>query len=96
MITNTTDHPLTLEDFVKENPHLVKRYNDYYESDEGFTQEMMIIDAIRRGMTFMPHEKTVAIFGDSQGDTLGWVFDYMLRDGGKSKSFRWKFKELLR
>ena len=35
-------------------------------------------------------------FGDEQGDLIGRVFDYILRDGGKSKSFSWRFKEWLR
>ena len=35
-------------------------------------------------------------FGDEQGDLIGRVYDYILRDGGESKSFKWKYRKSLR
>ena len=35
-------------------------------------------------------------FGDEDGDILGQVFDYMLRDGGSTKRFTWRFYEFNR
>ena len=31
------------------------------------------------------------IFGDEDGSLIGEVFDYILRDGGESESFKWKY-----
>lgn len=45
---------------------------------------------------FEPGETKDLSFGDEDGDTLGHVFDYMLRYGGATNSFEWKFKEFLR
>ena len=45
---------------------------------------------------FKPKQKRILAFGDEDGDVIGNVFDYMLRDGGKSKNFKWKISEMLR
>ena len=95
IIHNKTDNTLSLVDFVKENPQLVeeflKRY-DWYKKNKDFSQEIMIKNAEVRNQKFKPGTLTVS-YGDEDGDVLGHVFDYMLRGGGKSKSFRWKFNE---
>ena len=31
------------------------------------------------------------IFGDEDGTVIGRIFDYILRDGGESKNFKWSF-----
>jgi hypothetical protein len=46
-----------------------------------------------RGDKWAPHEKKTISFGDEDGDLLGKVYDYILREGGESKSFKWKFDE---
>jgi hypothetical protein len=46
--------------------------------------------------TFKSKQKKILVFGDEDGDVIGNVFDYMLRDGGKSKNFKWKISEMLR
>jgi hypothetical protein len=38
---------------------------------------------------FKPGERIELTFGDEDGTIIGRVFDYMLRYGGKSKSFEW-------
>jgi len=51
-----------------------------------------------RGMYWSP-KKTKALapgensvqFGDEQGTLLGEIYDYILRDGGESKRFKWRF-----
>lgn len=92
MIYNNTDKTLTLEDFVKENPQLVEDFkNGYgYEDNPNFNQTKMLKNAKERNQKFRPGQNLVT-FGDEDGDILGHVFDYELRDGGKSKSFRWEF-----
>jgi len=44
-------------------------------------------------MEFKPGHQTYAVFGDEDGTLIGGVFDYILRDGGSSKSFTWEFYE---
>jgi len=101
IIVNVSDKKLTLVDFVKENPQLVEEYNEMY--DEDYTQDDMIKSAQMRmddkkyrAITFKPNEFKYCVFGDEQGDVIGRVFDYILRDGGTSKNFSWRFKEYLR
>jgi hypothetical protein len=98
VITNTTDKKLTLVDFVKENPQLIEdfvRQYDWYKPED-FNQENLIKSAIENDETFAPNSEQTCIFGDEDGTLIGQVFDYILRDGGKSKSFKWRFEESLR
>lgn len=98
-IHNLTDRHKTLVDFVKENPELLDdflREYDWYSKEAGYTLENMIKGAKARNIKFRPRQSKVCIFGDEQGDIIGAVYDYQLRYGGKSKSFRWNFKEMLR
>lgn len=98
IITNTTDEVKSLVDFVKEVPHMVenyvKEYGPYTPYPERFTQENMIAGATNE--KFQPGVPTEMVFGDEDGTTIGHVFDYMLRGGGESDSFKWKFNEHLR
>jgi len=83
-------------DFVKENPQLVEQFCAQYSWND-ITQEEMIESARSEDpMKFKPGVPTVTIFGDEQGTIVGDVFDYILRAGGKSENFTWKFHEHLR
>ena len=96
IITNTSDEPKTLVDFVKENPQLVEEFCKEYDWNN-ITQEQMITSARHADpRKFPPGEAVEAIFGDEQGTIVGQVFDYILRDGGQSESFTWRFHEHLR
>jgi 6-phosphogluconate dehydrogenase (decarboxylating) len=46
--------------------------------------------------TFNPGQDIRCVFGDEQGDVIGYILDYMLRDGGNSESFSWIYDESLR
>lgn len=100
IITNISNVPLTLVDFVEENWILLeffKREYSYGDADKrNLTQDKMLECAKNRDQTFYPNEKTLAVYGDEDGDILGRVYDYILRDGGRSKNFEWKFKEYYR
>jgi hypothetical protein len=99
IISNKTDKELTLVDFVKETPYLIEKFKDqydWYKEDKKYTQENLIKSAEENDMLFDPKEKKLCVFGDEQGTLIGQVYDYMLRGGGQSKSFKWKFKEYLR
>ena len=108
IITNITNKTKTLVDFVEENVHFVKDFVDefsWYKEEKyagRFTHIVMIECAKTRmgidnsnkvGYAWAPGESKECIFGDEQGDTIGQVYDYMLRAGGKSDSFVWHFHE---
>lgn len=90
IITNTTTKIKTLVDFVNETPHMVDDFNREY--DYHFTMEEMIQNAEARNEKLLPGDNEKS-YGDEDGDVIGHVYDYQLRDGGKSKSFIWKFLE---
>jgi hypothetical protein len=99
VIKNLTGDRLTLEDFVEENPQLIKEFRDCYDwntEEDGFTQEELLKSARANNIDFDPNSEQECVFGDSQGTLIGQVFDYILRDGGTSKSFSWRFKEYYR
>ena len=97
-IYNKTNKSLSLVDFVKENPYLLEDFLEgypMYKNNKDFSQETMIKNAKERKQKFRPGQNIVS-YGDEDGDVLGNVFDYILRDGGKSKSFTWEFDKFLR
>jgi hypothetical protein len=94
IITNKSNENKTIVDFVKENPHLINEFTeiyDWYKKDPNYTQENLLKSAEAQDIKFGPKMKKLCTFGDEQGTLIGHVFDYMLRDGGSSKSFKWKF-----
>jgi len=60
-------------------------------------KEELILDQKRRdnrsNLVFKPKRQNYCNFGDEDGTIIGYVFDYILRDGGESKSFTWEFYE---
>jgi hypothetical protein len=98
IIINKSDTEKDLVDFVKENPDLIIQYLRMYDwnSPEMFTQEKLIESAIANNIQFAPGDRNYCVFGDEDGTLIGQVYDYMLRDGGESESFIWKFCEWLR
>lgn len=97
IITNKTNEVKTLEDFVKENPQLIEDFcNMYsYTKDPEYTQDRLLTSARERGDSIVPGNQGM-IFGDNDGTLIGHVFDYILREGGESESFSWKFEESFR
>ncbi len=94
IITNLTDEQKTLVDFASENSHLLNEFNEMYDKD--YSVKEFMNSAQNEDFTFSPNEKKYCSFGDEDGAIAPWVFDYMLREGGQSKSFSWRFKEWLR
>lgn len=96
IITNTSDKKLTLVDFITENPQIIENYlNRYkwYRGNDRYTQKNMLLSAAHNNETWESCESREVVFGDEQGTLIGAVLDYMLRDGGSSKNFTWRFKE---
>lgn len=94
IIINNTNKQKTLVDFVKENPHLVEQYNSQYGGT--FTLDELISDAENLDEIFSPNCERTLVFGDEDGTSIGCVYDYILRDGGRSASFKWHFDEYFR
>ena len=98
LVANISTTKKTLVDFVQEVGQdmlndFIKEY-DWYKNDERFKLETMIENAKNRGkVVFKPGEELILSFGDEEGDILGQVFDYMLRDERKSENFHWEFYE---
>jgi len=93
IITNKTNFDLTLVDFVNENPQLVEEWNVEYGYDN--TQEELLISAETNNETIRPGSSSY-VFGDEDGTLVGRIFDYILRDGGESENFKWKFDQYYR
>lgn len=95
-ITNKSNELKSLVDFVVENPQLLdeflERY-DWYKVDPAYSHDAMIAGAFDRQITFQPGESRYLTFGDEDGTIIGAVYDYILRDGGSSESFEWRFEE---
>lgn len=95
VIKNKSDSRKNIVDFFKENPDLIKQFNDEYGYD--YTLEQVLKDAQKRvdekdkDCRFRSKEQSYVQFGDEDGDSVGCILDYILRDGGESKSFSWKF-----
>ena len=99
VITNISDKQKTLVDFVKETPHLIddfKEQYDWYKENTEYTQENLIKSAEENNIIFEPNKTKTVIFGDEQGTLIGRIYDYILRDGVVSNSFKVKFDEFLR
>lgn len=102
MITNLSKSRKTLADFVEENPQLIGQYREQYcrhltkEGRKRYTYSKLLASARAEKMVFEAGERKYCVFGDEQGTLVGQVFDYILREGGQSESFVWKFEEWLR
>jgi hypothetical protein len=99
IITNISGTTKTLWSFVKENPQLIEQFKeeyDWYKDDQKYTQKNLLDSALKNNQHFIPGKREYVIFGDEQGTLIGHVFDYILRDGGSSKNFTWRFCEYLR
>lgn len=94
IIENKTKLDLTLVDFVIDNPQLIEMWNSQY--DENDTQEELIKSAVDNNITFKASTEDEFIFGDDDGTLIGRVFDYILRYGGESEKFNWRFNMYLR
>jgi hypothetical protein len=83
---------------VIENAYLLNDFVECYGyvDDENYTQEEMELCAERRDETFPANSTVHKVYGDDDGDIVGGVYDYILRDGGESENFVWRYKESYR
>jgi hypothetical protein len=94
IITNLTNEEKNLVDFVNETPHLIEEFNSYYQYK--YTQEELLKSAEENNIYFSPNEQKDVVFGDEDGTLIGQIYDYILRDGVDSPSFKVRFLEMLR
>jgi hypothetical protein len=101
VITNKTNKALALAEFVEENPQLITRWNAEYGSmDPQDDDHVRLGHAIHSAKNHDEEELLPGInrciFGDEDGTLIGRIFDYILRGGGESKRFKWRFDRYLR
>jgi len=94
VIKNLSKETKTLVDFVRENPQLLDEFNEQYRDD--IDPGEFLKSAVDEDFSWKPGESLHCIFGDESGTLVGRVFDYILRAGGSSKNFSWKFEKMLR
>lgn len=94
IITNKTGQVKTLLDFAKENIGLLDAFN--YKYDYHFTHEEFLKSIEENNVEWDPKEIKQIAFGDEDGTVVGHVYDYILRKGGESESFTWRFDEYWR
>ena len=96
IICNKTDQDKTLKDFMLENYDLFRgfigRY-DWYMKDPKYSWKKVLKSAEDRNLIFPANSEKIYKFGDEDGDQIGTILDYSLRDGGESDSFFWEFYE---
>ena len=102
IITNMSDSVKTIVDFVNETPWLIENFVEEYGQCECCSQGHLLVSAEEvlltrpEERTWEPGESKYTIFGDEDGTLIGSVYDYILRDGGNSESFIWRYEEALR
>lgn len=99
ILYNKTKDVLPLTEFVAENEHLVDRYAEQYsftledKSAEGRAAILaQMLENAKTESALQPGWNRF-VFGDEDGTMLGRVYDYILRDGGKSDRFTWEYEE---
>lgn len=106
VIENKTDEILPLEEFIKENSHLIEQFEREYFPLIGRpfgllhtdgevlckTLEDVVVQMCKEanGETLDPGPNSMT-FGDEDCTLLGEIYDYILRDGGESARFKWHF-----
>jgi len=99
MIYNTSNESKTLLDFAIENIDLLGRFiteYNHYENDPRYRVGSFLESVARNNIDFESGDGVECVFGDEDGSVVGTVYDYILRDGGDSKSFSWRYRESLR
>ena len=97
IIHNRTTKPLTIIDFIIENRHLIDEYNKEYSGDYKLSDLIKAAEEEEYAyIIFAPKSNKNCIFGDESGDPLGCCYDYILREGGSSKSFSWSLDHYCR
>lgn len=94
IITNKNKNDLTLKDFIIENPQLIEDFKNcycWYNDDSDYTQEKLIKSAEREKITLPGNTRDIYTFGDEDGTLVGYVLDYILRNGGESENFKWEY-----
>ena len=90
IITNKSPADKQLKEFVIENKHLITEFNNRYGYK--YTEDEVVISCESYNMMLKPGQNEV-VFGDEEGTVIGQIYDYILRDGGESRSFKWEFLE---
>lgn len=94
IIKNKSNKNKTIKDFAKETSFLIEEYNNEYHpyqmvSINDFLQSTKHYDEYK----WESGEELLCVFGDEEGNSMGEVLDYMLRERGESENFKWRMVE---
>lgn len=100
IIYNLTNKDLHISEFVRENQNLILEFEkEYFTFDEEHKVifKKMLEEAKNNYDYYIPaNGSQLCEFGDEHGTYIGNIYDYILRGGGESDSFKWRFYEMLR
>ena len=96
-ITSYKNHDVSLKEFIEENYYLVdEHYRIYSWLKNKPSKKEVLEDAEKRGDVIRPGENTL-IYGDEDGDIIGAILDYALRDtSSRNEDYVWELLEMLR
>lgn len=95
IINNKSTEKKSVADFALENIFLIKQFNSEYSGDVSLDAATQSAEIDYDHISLNPGENECS-FGDEEGTVLGRVYDYILRDGGESKNFSWRYHDSLR
>ena len=93
IITNNTGDVKRMVDFARDVDYLVGEFNRMYDASYSIGEFIESADTLKDDI--VPGDNYM-IFGDADDTVIGDIFDYMLRNGGSSENFSWRFAEFLR
>ena len=93
MIKNLSSKYQTLLEFAKENLGLLADFNNLYSESITMKDFLRSAENDYPDIEWKPQELKYCCFGDEDYTVLGKVFDYILRNGGESKNFKWIMNE---
>lgn len=88
IIKNRTNRKINMLTFVLETSYLLEKFNELYGYD--ITYNNFLNDVNYYNYEWNPHEKKMIRFVD-ENNNIGKVYNYMLRENGKTNSFKWTF-----
>jgi len=88
IIKNRTNRKINMLTFVLETSYLLEKFNELYGYD--ITYNNFLNDVNYYNYEWSPHEKKMIRFVD-ENNNIGKVYNYMLRENGKTNSFKWTF-----
>ena len=91
VIINQTEVCYTLVDFIKENLYIVDKILGDIDIDMREEHYKLVIEECRKKNVVLKPHKLNRVVTTEYADSLEWIIDYGLRDGGQTEKFKWCF-----